>query len=191
MHRTALAIGALSLASAASAQATLPEPPDLAKPSKYQTNIEVVVLDAPLEEAWAFWRENSITDYLEPTDRIPAIAGFTVLKGPWGEPGSIRRVEFEGGGSALERVLTADEDEFTYQIWNIETGSGRFINHIHGQFFAAEVDGRTEITWRYNIKPAVFFARPAIRSFLANDFDPFMEGGMAGLSAEFERVFSQ
>ena len=178
---------ALALSTAALAANPIPEAPDLADAGKYQTNEESVVLPTSLSEAWAFWRGNDITQYLEPTDRIPAIAGFEVLQGPWGMPGSIRRVTFADGGSALERVLTADEDEFTYQIWNIETRSGRFIDHIFGEFHARAVPEGTEIVWRYNVKPTMFLARPAIRSFLTNDFQPFMAGGMAGLLAEFER----
>lgn len=167
------------------AEPTIPAPPDLASAGKYQTNTETTVLNAPLSEAWAFWRQNSITDFLEPTDRIPEIAGFEVLKGNWGEPGSIRRVIFQGGGSALERVLTSTDSEFSYQIWNIETSSGRFINHIYGKFEAQPVEGGTEINWSYNVKPVAFFARPSIASFLRNDFAPFMEGGMQGMTAAF------
>lgn len=164
----------------------LPAPPELAQASKYQTNEEVVTLNASPAEAWAFWRQNNITDFLEPTDRIPAIADIVVLEGTWGEPGSIRRVDFADGGSALERVLTSDEDEFTYQIWNIETSAGRFIDHIYGEFRVRPSDNGTDIVWRYNVKPAVFFARPSIRSFLREDFRPFMEGGMEAMAALFE-----
>ena len=145
----------------------------------------MAVFDAPLEEAWSFWRDNPITDFVEPTDRIPAISGFEVLKGSWGEPGSIRRVNFDNGGTALERVLSSTDTEFSYQIWNIDTSSGRFINHIYGEFEATPVEQSTQIAWRYNIRPAVFFARPFIRSFLNNDFAPFMEGGMQGLVKAF------
>ncbi|MGR3514247.1 MAG: SRPBCC family protein [Paracoccaceae bacterium] len=182
--RTFLAVLTASATFATASQ--LPAPPDLAKPGKYQSNEEVLRLDAPPREAWAFWMETNITDLLEPTDRIPAIASIDVIRGPWGEPGSVRRVTFDDGGSALERVLTATATEFTYQIWNIETGSGRFIDYIYGEMRARPAGDGTEIVWRYNIKPSVFFARPFIRSFLNNDFAPFMEGGMIGVAAAFE-----
>ena len=87
----------LSLGATLASAVQLPAPPDLAERSKYQTNEEVVRLDAPLDEAWAFWTSNNITDFLEPTDRIPAIETITVLEGTWGEPGAIRRVELADG----------------------------------------------------------------------------------------------
>jgi len=182
--RIHLIAAALALvASVAMAETTIPAPPDLAANGKYQSNVVSAVLPAPIDEAWEFWRNTPITDFVEPTDRIPAIAGFENLKGDWGEPGSIRRVNFEDGGSALERVLTNTDREFTYQIWNIQTGSGRFIEHIYGKFVAQPVDSGTQITWSYNVKPRVFIARPFISSFLRNDFAPFMESGMQGMAS--------
>ncbi|MEO1026191.1 MAG: SRPBCC family protein [Pseudomonadota bacterium] len=161
-------------------------PPNLAKPSKYMTNEEVIFLPTDPESAWAFWTSTPITDFLKATDRIPAIDSIEPVEGEWGTPGAIRRVNLADGGTVLERVLTADEDEFTYQIWDIETGAGRFINHIYGEFRLRAVEGGSEITWRYNVKPAIFIARPFIRRYLNNDFDPFMEGGMAGMKQAFE-----
>ncbi len=186
MRIITLAAALLSWATFASAQTAIPAPPDLAPADKYLTNTETTVLETSVPEAWAFWRATPVTDFVEQTDRIPAIASFEVLKGTWGEPGSIRRVIFEGGGSALERVLTSTETEFSYQIWNIDTGSGRFINHIYGKFNAQAVGNGTQITWSYNIKPNVFLARPFISSFLRNDFEPFMESGLQGLTLAFE-----
>ncbi|UWR22966.1 SRPBCC family protein [Sulfitobacter sp. S190] len=185
MRMLASAVAFFAFTSVVAAEVAIPAPPDLASASKYQSNTETIVLNAPLAEAWQFWRDNPVTDFVEPTDRIPEIAGFEVLKGNWGEPGSIRRVTFQTGETALERVLTSTESEFSYQIWNIQTSSGRFINHIYGKFEAQPVESGTAINWSYNVKPAVFFARPSIASFIRNDFAPFMEGGLQGLSAAY------
>ena len=164
----------------------LPQPPELRTESKYLTNEEVLFLPTDPTAAWTFFRENPITDYLEPTDRIPAITSIDVLKAPWGEAGSIRRVNLDGGGTVLERVLTSTDTEFTYQIWDLQTDSGSFISHIYGEFRVRPATGGSEIVWRYNIAPNVFFARPFIRRFLDNDFEPFMEGGIAGLDAAYQ-----
>ncbi len=185
MRMLASALAFVAFTSVAAAETAIPAPPDLASARKYQSNSETVILNAPLTEAWAFWRDNPITNFVEPTDRIPEIAGFEVLQGNWGEPDSIRRVTFQSGETALERVLTSTESEFSYQIWNIETSSGRFINHIYGKFEAQPVESGTAINWSYNVKPAAFFARPSIASFIRNDFAPFMEGGLQGLAAAY------
>lgn len=169
----------------ASEPVQMPDAPPLASLGKYITNEEITFLPTDPQSAWTFWRSIPITDYLEPTERIPAISEIKVLKGPWGEPGSIRRLTFENGGHAHERVLTSDEGEFTYQIWDLNTDSGIFINHIYGEFRVRPANDGSEIVWRYNIKPAVFVARPFIRQFLEEDFGPFMQGGMAGVAAQF------
>lgn len=179
----ALAVAQVSWATDLS---TLPQPPELASESKYLTNEEILFLPTDTAAAWTFFRENPITDFLEPTDRIPAIASIEVLKAPWGEPGSVRRVNFVTGGTVLERVLTSTDEEFTYQIWDLQTDSGSFINHIYGEFRVRTAEDGAEIVWRYNIAPNVFFARPFIRRFLTNDFEPFMEGGIAGLEATYK-----
>ena len=155
-------------------------PPDLADETAYLTNTVTVTLPGDLATVRAAMDTTPITDFLRPTDRIPAIDGFTVLEGTWGEPGAVRRVDLADGSTVMERVLTNDADEFSYQIWAISTAEGRFIDHIYGRFDLTEVTGETTIAWSYNVKPTVFFARPSIRGFLENDFAPFMEGGMSG-----------
>jgi len=123
---------------------------------------------------------NPLTNFLEPSGRIPRITDIVFLEGEWGDPDSLRRIDLEGGYHTHERVLTNDSDEFTYQIWDITTSAGRFINHIYGEIRFTENAGQTTITWNYNVKPAVFFARGSIRTFLNDDFAPFMENGMNG-----------
>jgi len=160
-------------------------PPELGSERQYVSNTETIVLNTSVENTLAFWRDNPITDFVEPTDRIPAIQEFITLKGTWGEPGSVRRVTFEGGGTVLERVLTNNDREFTYQIWNIETPSGGLVDHIYGKFEFKPVSGGTEIVWDYNVKPASIFTRPFVFIFIRNDFAPFMQSGMQGLLNAF------
>jgi len=162
------------------------EPPQLAEPKKYLTNEEVAFFATSPRNAWNFWRNNPVTDFATLTQRIPEIERFVVLRGNWGEPGSVRRVEFKNGGSALERVLTSNNSEFTYQIWDIKTSSGGFINHIYGEFNVRQANQGSEIVWRYNVKPANFLVRPFIGAFLRNDFAPFMEEGLQGVAKKFE-----
>ncbi|MEL6243348.1 MAG: hypothetical protein AAFV87_10660 [Pseudomonadota bacterium] len=181
-----LILSAALTAQSASANDISP-PPRLAEPSRYLTNTEAVVVDGTLAQFRAFWAENPVTDFLKPTGRIPRIANVTVLEGVWGQPGSLRRVDFEDGGYTHERVLTNSDTEFTYQIWDISTASGRAINHIYGTFGFEELEGsQIRITWNYNIKPRIFLARGPIRRYLEDDFAPFMETGLSDWAAAFE-----
>ncbi len=158
----------------------VPTPPELTDTDAYLTNSLTVTVVGDISAVRAFMDANPLTDFLEPSGRIPRITDVVVLKGPWGQPGSLRRVDLEGGSWTHERVLTNDSNEFTYQIWNITTSAGRFIDHIYGEILFTEVTDGTQITWNYNVKPSVFFARPSIRGYLRDDFAPFMKNGMTG-----------
>jgi len=163
----------------------IPAPPPLAAEDRYLSNVISVTLPGSISEVRAFMAANPVTNFLEPSGRIPRITDVDVLDGPWGAPGSLRRVDLEGGDWTHERVLTNDDDEFTYQIWDITTGSGRFIDHIHGTFIFSDVTEGTKMTWSYNIKPRFFFARPSINSFLAEDFSPFMTNGLQAFATAY------
>lgn len=160
----------------------VPPPPPLAKSERYLTNTLSVTLNAPLPEARQFMRDNPLTGFLQPSGRIPRVESVDVLSGDWGEPGSLRQVNLAGGHWTHERVLTSDDDEFTYQIWNISTAAGRFIDHIHGQLRFTPEGDKTRLTWSYGIKPKAFFARPSIRTFLEEDFSPFMQGALSAFA---------
>jgi len=183
----AVGLGAVSLTlwSQGAAARDVPPQPELAQDNLYQSNVISVTLDGDLAEVRAFMAANPLTSFLEPAGNIPRITGVVVLDGTWGEPGALRRVDLDGGYWAHERVLTSDEDEFTYQIWDITTSSGRFIDHIYGEIRMTEETDGTKVTWSYNIKPRYFFARPSIRGYLNNDFAPFMENGLSGFAAAY------
>ncbi|MDX8347284.1 SRPBCC family protein [Cognatiyoonia sp. IB215446] len=167
------------------AASDVPPQPDLARDSLYQSNVISVTLDGTMADVRAFMAANPLTDFLEPAGDIPRITGVVELDGTWGDPGALRRVDLDGGYWAHERVLTNDEDEFTYQIWDITTSSGRFIDHIYGEIRMTETPEGTKVTWSYNVKPRFFFARPSIRGYLNNDFAPFMETGLRGFAAAY------
>lgn len=179
-----LAAGFVVFSQPASAR-DIPPQPDLANEARYLSNVISVTLDGDMEDVRAFMDANPLTDFLQPSGSIPRIVDVVVLDGTWGQPGALRRVDLEGGFLVHERVLTNDDDEFTYQIWDITTPAGRFINHIYGEIRFSEEPQGTKVTWSYNIKPRFFFARPSIRNYLDDDFAPFMENGLSGFAAAF------
>ncbi|PJI92762.1 polyketide cyclase/dehydrase/lipid transport protein [Yoonia maricola] len=183
--RAILAAFAISLAPLPALAADVPPAPALSRAALYQSNTLFVVLEGDLAEVRAFMDANPLTDFLEPSGRIPRITDVVVLDGNWGDVNSLRRVDLEGGFHVHERVLTNDEDEFTYQIWDISTDAGRFISHIYGEIRLSEDPDGTRLTWSYNIKPRYFFARPSIRSYLNDDFAPFMQNGLTGFATAY------
>ncbi|APX12073.1 SRPBCC family protein [Tateyamaria omphalii] len=160
--------------------ADVPPPPGLARDTKYLTNTETATFTGTVGQVRAFMDQNPITDFVTPTEAIPAIEGIQVLSGTWPEPGAVRRVDLAGGHSVHERVLTNTPTAFTYQIWDITAPAGRVVDHIKGEFTFEQRGDTVHVTWDYNIKPNIFVARPAINRYLRDDFGPFMRAGLNG-----------
>ncbi|MFL4470503.1 hypothetical protein ACERZ8_11665 [Tateyamaria armeniaca] len=165
----------------------IPSPPALVDQARYMTNSETATFPGTVAAFRAFMDANPITDFVVATDAIPAIENIVYLSGTWPEVGAVRRVDLAGGHSAHERVIANTPDRFAYQIWNITAPSGRVIDHIMGEFQYGQSGGDTTVIWNYNIKPNLFLARPAIRRFLLNDFAPFMQAGLTGVVAAYQR----
>lgn len=152
----------------------------------YVTNTETALLSGDVESVREFMEDPGLTSFLEPTDRIPAIANIEILEGDWYTPGSVRRVDLEGGGFVIERIVDRDDTMFSYQIWNISTLSGRFIDHIYGEISYDTVPGGTEVVWSYNVKPRYGFARGMVTSYVEDDFAPFMAAGLSAMAEAYE-----
>ena len=159
----------------------IPAPPALAKDGRYMTNTETGTFQGDIKSVRAFMDQNPITDFVTPTDAIPAITGFDYLSGSWPDPGAVRRANLADGTSVLETVIENTPTRFAYQIWNIQSSAKLAVNHIKGEFTYAQNGENVTVTWDYNVKPTVFLTRPLVSRFLKNDFGPFMAAGMTGL----------
>lgn len=164
------------------AQLGVPAPPALSAADAYQTNtVRARAAGTDIAALRAFMDAHPVTDYVATTDAIPKIVGFEYLSGTWPTEGAVRRVDLADGSSVHERVLTNTPDTFAYQIWNISSGPGRFVDHIKGEFTWVQDGPDVDITWDYNVRAATFIARPFISRYLRNDFAPFMAQGMDGV----------
>ena len=161
-------------------------PPPLADAGDYLTNTETATFNGSREDVLAFLADPGLTSFLKPTDRIPAIEKVTILSGTWGEAGAVRRVALADGGYTAERILEANRDVFSYQIWDLTSRAGRGIDHIRGDIRYEDAgDGQTHIVWTYSILPKTSLLRGPIGSFLEQDFQPFMENGLNDMAAAF------
>lgn len=191
MLRIALALSAFAFPTFAETESTVPEadtPPALRADKGYVMNVETAIFDGTPAEVRAALQseEGSVLAFVAPTDAIPGIAELTPLVDMFPTEGAVRRVRLTNDEYVVERVIRNDAEGFEYQIWNFTSSEARFIDHIHGRFAYEAIDGgKTEVTWTYAIAPRVFFARPFIRSFIENDFEPFMESGLTGAMQHF------
>ncbi|GAB5414259.1 MAG: hypothetical protein Cons2KO_18620 [Congregibacter sp.] len=128
---------------------------------------------------------------MEETDRIKKPVEVQVVSGVWPEPGSVRWLRFSDGHYAHERVLIQDLPRlFRYQVYNLTSAAGAHLAYARGQQEWRELpDGRSEISWTYEIRPNLALKRPFIKSFLDNDMKPFMDGALERMAATAERHF--
>lgn len=163
-------------------------PPALRAAESYLTNVERAVFDGPPEAVRAALQrpETGVLAFTEATDRIPAVTGTTPVDGSFPDAGAIRIVNLATGDTATERVLENSPQRFAYQVWGFTAPNARPLDHIRGEFaYLDRGDGTTEVVWTYAVAPRAFYARPFIRSFLENDFAPFMQSGLSGAAAAF------
>lgn len=178
---------ALVLGTSATAEG-FSDPPALRGDKAYLTNVEVAVFNGPVADVIAALQtpETGVLAHVTNTDRIPAITAMENLQGDFPDAGAVRRLGFEDGSEVVEQVLENSEARFTYQVWGFTSANGRALSHIRGAFtYDAVSPMETRVTWTYQIAPRVFFVRPFVRSFLKNDFAPFMESGLQGAAATY------
>ncbi len=188
----ALATSGLVLAAAWSTTGGEPadplDPPPPREDGAYIVNEEAAIFDGPPAEVRQVLRteEGGVLAFVEPTPRIPGIAGLTPLVGAFPDEGAVRRVELADGNSATERVLVNDEARFAYQVWGLTSTSRVAVDHVRAEFrYEPTADGRTEVTWTYAVAPRPAVLRPFVRDFVEGDIRPFMESGLEGAAAAF------
>lgn len=188
MKHILIAAMLLILPMMAGASPNISDPPALRSAMGYVTHVEVAVFNGPVADVKAALQtaEHGVLAHTQPTSRIPAIADLTPISGAFPANGAIRRVTLADGNSVVERVLENSETIFAYQIWDFTAPSARALSHIRGEFrYVAIGENQTEVTWTYAIAPRAFFARPFIRSFLKDDFAPFMQSGLRGAAQSY------
>lgn len=185
--RTLITAAALAFATPAFA-ADYSDPPELRGERGYLTNVEVATFNGPVDSVIATLQtpETGVLAHVVRTERIPAIEGLEPIEGTFPEDGAVRRLIFADGSEVVERVLENSETRFAYQVWDFTSSSARALDHIRGEFLYEAVSAtETRVTWTYAIAPRAFFVRPFVRSYLENDFAPFMESGLQGAAEAF------
>ena len=182
-------ISALLIAIASPALASeISDPPALRSDGGYLINTETAIFEGPVKDVIAALQtpETGVLAHVANTDRIPAITGMEALLGEFPNENAIRRLTFSDGSEVVERVIENSADRFAYQVWGLTSSNARALSHIRGEFkYEAVSPSETRVTWEYAIAPRVFLVRPFVRSFLRNDFAPFMESGLQRAARAF------
>jgi Polyketide cyclase / dehydrase and lipid transport len=153
-------------------------PPALAQSGHVSFTIEAI-MPMPPEEFRAWQRENPVVKFLQPSPSIPKVDRTEMIDGTWFEAGAKRRVIFEDGNTAVERVIAYEPEVFRYQIWGFTAPSRYLIDHVEGEIkYEKSGETDTRFIWTYKMKPRAFFTTPLLERFMENDYAPFMKSGL-------------
>lgn len=188
----------LSLAACAGNPAPPLGPPALTQPPEISDGwhgsfVTTKVIDAPLVPLieWVS-ATNELVGAMEETDRIKKPIEVKVVSGNWPEVGAVRWLKFSDGHYTYERVLENGLPfKFKYQVWGLTSSASQHITYARGQQdWRVLEDGRTELTWTYELRPNSIIKRPFISGFLNNDMRPFMEGALDRMTAKADTEFA-
>ncbi|MFK8184608.1 MAG: SRPBCC family protein [Phormidesmis sp.] len=192
--RQYLFVGAIALFFTVSCSSTPPSaPPDYsAGPPAivegfHATNVETITINVPRSEFFEWRSQAKLSDFLTPTEGMPAVQNTVPLVGgEWGQAGDKRRVELDDGHYAVETILSSTDDQFTYQVWGFTSPAGRFADYATGEFLYEDQGEQTRVTWTYSFRPNSLLSRIPLSLFVRNTFQGFMENGLANMKAGAE-----
>lgn len=164
--------------------------PELADSGYVAYTSEVVVpVERSVLRAWI--TDNELVTFLRPSGSIPGVVDTTMLEGEWFTTTGKRRVNLEGGQSAVERIVATNDDRFFYQVWGFTTPARYLVDHAVGEMlYQVTGENETTLTWTYRMLPRTFFTRPLLEGFMANEFGPFMDQGLAAMAQAAEAEFA-
>lgn len=153
------------------------------------------VFDAPLEPllAWLSSGEEPLLASMEETDRIKKPVDLKVVKGTWPEAGAVRWLKFSDGHYTYERVLVSElPARFQYQVFGLTSEAADHITYARGeQRWRTLPDGRTELTWTYELRPNSIIKRPFVQDFLDKEMKPFMDGALERVAERAKAHFAE
>jgi hypothetical protein len=183
---SALMVAGVAACTAAAPPTTPPAYTEAAPVPSEEGHVSYVAtrtLAVPAATAKAWIDEGRMFDALTSTDKVSKPAKSEILSGIWPQTGAVRRVTQADGHFIAERVIENTESGFSYQIYGLTSAAGNSIAYGLGEFRVTPVDASScTLTWIYQLKPKNPVAGFFVNRFVKNDFAPFMEGGMEGLT---------
>ena len=187
---TAITTLCITISCAAAPPAEPPDysagPPAIA-PGFHITHTETALINVPRSQFLSWRDQASLSDFLTPTDGMPAVENTVPLAGgTWGQAGDKRRVELSDGHYAVETILSSTDDKFSYQVWGFTSQAGRFADYATGEFLYEAKGEQTLVTWTYRFRPNSLPSRIPLSLFVRNTFQGFMENGLSNMKAGAE-----
>ncbi|MEO8113347.1 MAG: hypothetical protein ABI655_03125, partial [Phenylobacterium sp.] len=116
--------------------------PEVGPPSEFVARTDEIIVGVPRDVLERRLANAKLEDQLTKTRALPGVVGTTDLTpGPFGQPGTRRKVHLSDGGSATEEVLERDVEGFRYVVWDYTTAAARPVTYAVGQFRYLDLGG--------------------------------------------------
>ena len=138
----------------------------------------------PLPEAWARFVPIDLTALFTGMGPLPAVVNVHGQTGPWDDVGQSRKVALSDGTEVTEAITFVELPQgnfarFGYTVSGFGGAFGWLTSEAKGFWVFQEVDGQTEIAWRYGFRATSVLARPVMALILHLLWRPYMKRALA------------
>jgi hypothetical protein len=164
------------------------EKPPVAKDG-YVSHTEVRIIDVSLAQYKEYIAQIPLESILNSGSGGIRVESTTMLKEPWNEVGSRRRINFAGGHYAAEEVLVNDEPRvFRYQTWGFTNYARLVTDYLVGEFnVEATPDGKTRVTWTYSFHKNSLLSALLLPNFVKRTITELMGNTVQGMKQALEQ----
>lgn len=126
--------------------------------------------------------------WLKKSGPVPAATGVEVLEGPYDHPGARRKVQFVGGDSLIEELMTLDPPaSYNYSVTQFTNFLEKLSGQAYGQLWFDHIDGQTRITWAYSFHYKNVLKRMILFLFLTFVYKKFLNQSLQHAKAAIEQ----
>ncbi|MCJ7465334.1 MAG: hypothetical protein MUO53_01400, partial [Maribacter sp.] len=135
-----------------------------------------VLVDCDKKTAFNFISsEAELPNWLKKTGPVPAALNTEIIKGPYNFVGARRKVQFVGGDSVIEELMTFNPyANYSYNVTGFRKLLGFMSKKAYGQLWFDTLDDKTRITWEYSFSYKNSFVRPLLSLFLSLFYKKFL-----------------
>lgn len=137
----------------------------------------------PLAQAWDRFVPIDLTALFMGMGPLPAVVKVHGQSGRWDKIGESRQVDLSDGTTVTEAITLSDLPKdgmarFGYTVFGFGGAFGWLTSEAQGFWVFKEVDGQTEIGWRYGFRATSILSRPIMVLILLLAWRPYMRRAM-------------
>jgi hypothetical protein len=148
-----------------------------------------VLVDCDKKTAFNFISsEAELPNWLKKTGPVPAALSTEMIKGPYNFVGARRKVQFVGGDSVIEELMTFNPyANYSYNVTGFKKLLGFMTKKAYGQLWFDSLDDKTRITWAYSFSYKNRFVRPLLSLFLSLFYKKFLVNSLKNAKGCLEK----